>query len=135
MDWITLFNKKDSIKEKKFSKPIFLALSNSDFRKQYTFMKDQCFFGFFRKFLKNLGFDEDKIEYVGRPTDEESESPIRGREMPIDNFNGTVLNSSNGEYSIDVFYTPDKIFMIVNSRSKKHEEITKAIEDLIDWKD
>jgi len=132
---IKLFSSQHSIKEKKYEKIKFLSVSNSDFRKCYVFKTTQYFFGFLRIFLKKLGVGLDFVEFVGRPTDQKSEKPILGREIPILSLEGEMENYQSRDYSVDVFYSKNKIYLIVNFRKNKSNEVNSVIEDLVSWGD
>ena len=130
-----LFSEENRIREKKYKKIKCLGITNQDFRNKYIFKSSQSFFCFLRQFLINLGFEKDFfVEGIGRPVDENSEGIIKGKEVDIHVMNSLVENYKNKYYSIDIFYTNKKIYLIINYRDKKkHYKIVKAIEDLVNW--
>ncbi|GEM_PF-3525563 len=115
---------------------ILTGTENNGYRHKYNVVKNESFKQAFLGFMKDLGFDKDKIkkEFVYQETkynegrsDEEIVNIIK-----ILDLTDVCRHYQNEKYDIDVFYGKDKIVILVRviDRKKLVEEITKH-----KWKD
>ena len=105
-----------------------LGVSKEDTHSYYLIEKKQSFFQGFRKFLLDLGFENNVLIYgFGRPSDKEGE-PNESKEDNIEDYVDKQFYFGNQEYKVDVIFGKNKVFMIINSKSDKQEEISQSIQ-------
>jgi hypothetical protein len=104
------------------------GVSKSEHRSLYVLAKDQAFFSGFRMFLVDLGFDHERVDIssLGRPIDEFGE-PDTSREEDISLYVDKRSFFENKEYTIDVVFGKDRIFVIIASYRDKQDQIVKSI--------
>ncbi len=111
-----------------------LSISRYPYRSEFSFPKEQQFFGILRKFLIKLGFKKDDISILGygRPIDEGGET-IQEVEDNIKKYVNKIHNFYNGIYSIDIIYFDKEVYLIINYKENKQKTISKALDEFIDW--
>jgi hypothetical protein len=113
-----------------------LAIYKNEHRSEYVFPKEQKLFGIIREVLYKLNFKDsslDEIKSMGRPWDEETETPIMDKEEDIysKNYTEKIRNFYNKEYSVDIIFFLKKVVLVFNYKKDKQQEIAKAMEDFI----
>ena len=100
------------------------ALSKSDFHNIFTLEKKQEFFSGFRKFLIDMGFDENGIPVYsfGRPFDEEGEPDLK-KEKDINELVDIYDYFEDVNIFIIIFYGLNRIFLTIITKEDRQEEI------------
>lgn len=94
-----------------------LASRKEDFHSDYTLEKEQEFFAGFRQFLIDSGFNthDYEITHFGKAQGDYGELDST-KDMDIKTLNDKYVFLGNEEYSIDIVYGIDKIFVIINTK-------------------
>ena len=112
-----------------------LSISKRSHRSELRFPKEQKLFDILRKFLINLGFDVDdefSVEGIGRPyNNQEDGEIIMNKEEEIKKYKEMIANYTNKDYSVDIIYFSEKVFVIINYKKDKQKQISDALKDLI----
>ena len=96
---------------------------------EFLKLKEQKFFNILREFLTKLGFDKNDpfLIGIGRPWDEETESPILNKEENIEKYSDRIDNFFSKDYSIDVIYFSKKVVLIINIKNKNKLQIVSDL--------
>ncbi len=100
------------------------GLTKSKTFNYYCLEKRQEFFGYFRKFLVNLGFGE-SYEF-GRTKDKYSEHD-ETKEDKIENYVDDHVPIQGKEDRIDVIFGKSRIFLIIFTKSNKQNKIFQEL--------
>jgi len=106
----------------------------SENHSSFILSKEQQFFSEFRQFLIDLGFDKDEFDVYkfGRPLDDQCE-PIENKEDDIKNYTDKHFYFHNDQYDIDVVFGKDRIFVSINTKEDRQEEISEKLKKFVSF--
>lgn len=94
---------------------VLTATDNNGFRHRYSVRKNEQFKKIFIKFMRDLDFNEKKIE-EGFWIYDKNEGNV---ELKISNFEDCCRHYGNKKYDVDVFYGNKKIILIVRTKTRR----------------
>ncbi len=108
------------------------GLSRSKIRNYYCLEKRQEFFGYFRKFLINLGFEERNrsVCEFGRPIYFDKDNYPQSDETKEDKIEDYVddhVPIQGKEDRVDTIFGKSRIFLIIFTKSDKQNKITQEL--------
>ncbi len=105
-----------------------LAISKSEKHNYFRLEKVQEFVSGFRKFLVDIGFDEHDVGVYsfGRPVDEHGE-PDENKEDDVKNYVDKRFGFDNDEYTIDVVFGKENIFVMIFTKINRQKEIVEGM--------
>ncbi len=107
------------------------GIKKSEWKNYYIFPKKKEVFEIIRNLLRELGFEECEWEHFGRPIDKKQGEPILNKEENIKKYIDERIGFDNEEYSIEVIFGKDKVFLIIHTETNKQQKISKILDKFI----
>jgi hypothetical protein len=108
-----------------------LGINKSNWKNYYIFPKKKEVFEIIRNLLRELSFEEWEWNRFGRPIDKKYGEPILNKEENIKKYVDEIMGFDNKEYSIEVVFGRDKVFLIIHTKTDKQQKISKILDKFI----
>ena len=111
-----------------------LGIGKSELRTYYILPKKQDFFKICRQLLLDLGVKKFDSNSFARPSDKKFGEPIFDKEENIKNYIDRYYSFTDEkeQYSIELVFGKDKVFLIIYSKTDKQQEISKIVNKFLE---
>ncbi len=110
---------------------ILTGTDNNGFRHRYSVKKLEEFKPAFFKFMKDLGFDEQKIKNSFLVYFENEKEVELARELKIEEITDECWNYNNKKFDVDIFFGKFKIILVI--RTKNRVPMVEHLEKKAGW--